>query len=169
MPVNTLESSTTSQLYFLLFVMCLGAAVFVGVLFGWPLTVIPRLEKMGRPYELSFTWTGVKVRVEGNPPPTDLDPAGADAGTPACAPIAVIRLRSRLDMQHPCLICGAPWEIAEQAVNIVEYATPVTWVPISDNCAARCLEIGRSDLHRSNAAPSAMPARASTAGWRITR
>jgi hypothetical protein len=60
--------------------------------------------------------------------------------------------RSRRDSDHPCLACGASWEIVEEAVEVAEPGVPITWVPVGGNCSARCVENGRSSVDQFNAA-----------------
>lgn len=43
--------------------------------------------------------------------------------------------RTRLDEQHPCLACGAPWRITEQGIEVAEIAGPVKWAPIRGECS----------------------------------
>lgn len=47
-------------------------------------------------------------------------------------------VRYRVDPQRPCLACGAPWRIEEQALAFDRSGVPVRWELVMGECADRC-------------------------------
>jgi hypothetical protein len=73
-----------------------------------------------------------------------------------------MRQRTRLDHDHPCLACGAPWAITEQTIEVAEQQGGSNdWRQVSGDCSARCVQTGRSTVEAANAALEARRAR----GW----
>jgi hypothetical protein len=72
-----------------------------------------------------------------------------------------MKQRTKLDRDHPCLACGAPWAIIEQTIEVAEPGLPDTWVPVSSDCSARCVQTGRSTVEAFNAGLNARRER----GW----
>ena len=72
-----------------------------------------------------------------------------------------MKQRTRMDDDHPCLACGAPWAVTEMAIEVAEPGIPDTWAPVSGNCSARCVETGQSTVEEFNAALDARRQR----GW----
>jgi hypothetical protein len=68
--------------------------------------------------------------------------------------------RVRTDDGHPCLACGAAWQVEERSIDVPEEAAPVAWVQVRAECSARCWLHGTS----LEAYTSAVAERASL-GW----
>ena len=56
----------------------------------------------------------------------------------------------KLDEQHPCSACGAPWSVIMAPIFVAELDEPAGWVPVqgSGGCSARCYETGRTSPER---------------------
>lgn len=49
-----------------------------------------------------------------------------------------MQMRRRLNHDHPCLACDAPWEIVSKPIYVDQLAEPVKWADVSSNCSAQC-------------------------------
>jgi len=72
-----------------------------------------------------------------------------------------VKQRTKLDHDHPCLACGAPWAIIEQTIQVEEPGVPDMWTKVRSDCSAQCVQTGRSTVEAFNAALEARRQR----GW----